>query len=101
MEQLTLARQAEFQRDTKKTRREQFLGKMEAVMPWAELQGLVEPHYSQGETGRKPGVLRSCCGFTFCSSGSRCRTRRGRCTVRVVGAAALCRNRSGPRSCAG
>ena len=54
MEQLTLARQAEFQRYAKKTRREQFLDEMEAVMPWAELQAQVEPHYSKGETGRKP-----------------------------------------------
>jgi IS5 family transposase len=54
MQQLTLARQAEFQRYTKRTRREQFLNEMEAVMPWAELQGLIEPHYSKGETGRKP-----------------------------------------------
>ena len=54
MQQLTLARQAEFQRYTKKTRREQFLEEMEAVMPWAELQALAEPHYSKGETGRKP-----------------------------------------------
>jgi transposase, IS5 family len=54
MQQLTLARQAEFQRYTKKTRREQFLDEMEAVMPWIELQALVEPRYSKGETGRKP-----------------------------------------------
>jgi len=54
MQQLTLARQAEFQRYTKKTRREQFLDEMEAVMPWAKLQALIEPHYSKGETGRQP-----------------------------------------------
>ncbi len=54
MQQLTLARQAEFQRYTKKTRREQFLEEMEAVMPWAELQSLVAPYYSKGETGRRP-----------------------------------------------
>jgi IS5 family transposase len=54
MQQLTLARQAEFQRYTKKTRREQFLDEMEAVVRWAELRALVEPHYSKGETGRKP-----------------------------------------------
>jgi IS5 family transposase len=54
MHQLTLARQAEFQRYTKKTRREQFLDEMEAAMPWAELRALVEPRYSKGETGRKP-----------------------------------------------
>ena len=54
MQQLTLARQAEFQRYGKKTRREQFLEEMEAVMPWAELLSLVAPYYSKGETGRKP-----------------------------------------------
>jgi IS5 family transposase len=54
MQQLTLARQAEFQRYTKRTRREQFLDEMEAVMPWTELQALVEPYYSKGEIGRKP-----------------------------------------------
>jgi transposase, IS5 family len=58
MEQLTLAQQAEFQRFTKKTRREQFLEEMDAVMPWSELLALVAPYYSKGETGRKPvGLL--------------------------------------------
>jgi IS5 family transposase len=54
MRQMTLARQAEFQRYSKKTRREQFLEEMDVVMPWAELLALVSPHYSKGETGRKP-----------------------------------------------
>ena len=54
MKQLTLAHQAEFQRYWKKTRREQFLEEMDAVMPWAELLALIAPHYSKGEAGRKP-----------------------------------------------
>jgi IS5 family transposase len=54
MRQMTLAHQAEFQRYSKKTRREQFLEEMDAVVPWAELMALVEPHYPKGETGRKP-----------------------------------------------
>ncbi len=54
MRQMTLAHQAEFQRYAKKTRREQFLEEMDAVMPWAELFSLVMPHYSKGEMGRKP-----------------------------------------------
>ena len=54
MRQMTLAQQAEFQRYSKKTRRKQFLEEMEAVIPWAELLALIEPHYSRGETGRKP-----------------------------------------------
>ena len=73
MQQLTLARQAEFQRYTKKTRREQFLDEMEAATPWVELQVLVERHHSKGETGRKPWVSGSCFGFIFCNSGLRCR----------------------------
>ena len=54
MRQMTLSQQVEFQRHSKKTRREQFLEEMDVVMPWAELLGLVSLHYSKGETGRKP-----------------------------------------------
>jgi IS5 family transposase len=54
MHQMTLAHQAEFQRYSKKTRREQFLEEMEAVMPWSELLALIEPHYPKGENGRPP-----------------------------------------------
>ncbi len=54
MWQTTLSHQEEFQRYTKKTRREQFLAEMDAVMPWAELLTLVAPHSSKGEMGRKP-----------------------------------------------
>ena len=54
MRQITLAHQAEFQRYSKKTRREQFLEEMDAVMSWGELLALVAPYYSKGEMGRKP-----------------------------------------------
>ena len=54
MRQMSLAQQAEFQRFAKKSRRERFLEEMDAVMPWAELMGLIEPHYPKGEQGRKP-----------------------------------------------
>ena len=54
MQQLTLAQAAEFQRYGKKTRRGHFLDEMESVLPWSELLALVAPHYSKGETGRKP-----------------------------------------------
>jgi len=37
----------------KRTRREQFLGEMNAVIPWAELLALVEPHYPTGKGGRR------------------------------------------------
>jgi transposase, IS5 family len=54
MRQMSLAQQAEFQRFGKKSRREQFLETMDAVMPWSELLGLIEPHYPKGEKGRPP-----------------------------------------------
>ena len=41
-------------RKGKVTRRERFLAEMDAVIPWAELIALVEPHYFKSETGRPP-----------------------------------------------
>src|ERR1051326_5423929 len=37
----------------KRTRREQFLGEMNAVIPWAELIAIIEPHYPTGQGGRR------------------------------------------------
>ena len=37
----------------KRTRREQFLGEMNAVIPWAELIAIIEPHYPTGRGGRR------------------------------------------------
>ena len=54
MRQQTLAAQTGFEKYGRKTKREQFLEEMEQVVPWAELQGLVEPHYPKGENGRPP-----------------------------------------------
>lgn len=34
------------------TRRERFLAEMNAVIPWARLTALIEPHYPKGEGGR-------------------------------------------------
>ena len=41
----------------KVTRREKFLGEMDAVIPWEPLLALIEPHYPKGEVGRKPKPL--------------------------------------------
>jgi len=57
MRQISLAQQAQFQRFAKKTRREQFLEEMDAIMPWTKLLDLVRPHYSKGVKGRKPVAL--------------------------------------------
>ena len=54
MRQQTLAAQTGFEKYGRKTKRERFLEEMEQIVPWAELEGLVEPHYPKGENGRPP-----------------------------------------------
>ncbi len=39
------------------TRRERFLAEMDAVVPWARLTALIEPHYPKGGSGRPPMPL--------------------------------------------
>jgi transposase, IS5 family len=46
--------QAEFAGKKKTTRREQFLARMEEVLPWARLLAVIAPHYPKGERGRPP-----------------------------------------------
>lgn len=36
----------------KQTRREEFLAKMEKVVPWRALTSLIEPHYPNADKGR-------------------------------------------------
>jgi len=54
MRQITFACQPSFEKFAKKSRREQFLNTMEAVVPWAELEALIEPHYPKAGKGRQP-----------------------------------------------
>jgi IS5 family transposase len=54
MRQQTLAAQTGFEKYGRKSKRERFLDEMEQVVPWADLQALVEPHYPKGENGRPP-----------------------------------------------
>ena len=46
--------QAEFAAKKKTTRREKFLARMEAVIPWTQLLAVIEPHYPKGQRGRPP-----------------------------------------------
>jgi IS5 family transposase len=46
--------QAEFADKKKMTRRETFLARMEAIIPWAALLAVIEPYYPKGERGRPP-----------------------------------------------
>ena len=70
MRQQTLAAQTGFEKYGRKSKRERFLDEMEQVVPWADLQALVEPHYPKGRTGGLQWGCRSCCECTLCSSGS-------------------------------
>lgn len=51
--QLTFASVAWTQKG-KVTRRERFLAEMDAVIPWADLLALIEPHYPKAGNGRQP-----------------------------------------------
>ena len=54
MKQATLASMA-YENKKRQTRREKFFGEMEAVVPWSELLGVIEPYYPQtGHRGRQP-----------------------------------------------
>ena len=52
-EQRTFASLA-WQAKSKVTRRERFLAEMDAVIPWARLLALIEPHYPKAGNGRQP-----------------------------------------------
>ena len=46
--------QAEFADKKKITRREKFLARMEALIPWPSLLAVIQPFYPKGERGRPP-----------------------------------------------
>lgn len=58
MKQQTLAmaahQEAGLQRYSRPTKRDEFLQKMEMIVPWAELFSVIEPHYPKGVGGRPP-----------------------------------------------
>ena len=54
MKHQTTFAHAEFTAKKKPTRREQFLARMEEVIPWAQLLAVIAPHYPKGERGRPP-----------------------------------------------
>jgi IS5 family transposase len=54
MRQMTLASQASFEKYARKSRREEFLNVMDVVVPWRELESLIEPFYPKAGNGRQP-----------------------------------------------
>jgi IS5 family transposase len=57
MEQRTLAEVRGFEKRRRTTRKEEFLGRMEKLMPWSEFCMLIEPYYPKAGNGRPPIVL--------------------------------------------
>ena len=53
MKQTTFA-SAAWERKGKVTRRERFLGEMDQVIPWVQIQALIEPHYPKAGNGTQP-----------------------------------------------
>ena len=53
MKQRTFA-SAAWEKKGKVTRRERFLAEMDAVIPWSQLLGLIEPHYPKAGNGTQP-----------------------------------------------
>jgi IS5 family transposase len=54
MRQMTLASQASFEKYARKSRREEFLSVMSVVVPWCDLEALIEPYYPKAGNGRQP-----------------------------------------------
>ena len=54
MRQITFACQPSFEKYARPSRREQFLQTMESVVPWSELEALIEPYYPKPGNGRQP-----------------------------------------------
>jgi len=57
MSQTTFASQPSFEKYGRVSRREQFLNSMEGVVPWSELEALIEPYYPKAGKGRHPIAL--------------------------------------------
>jgi hypothetical protein len=56
MRQITFANQASFEKFSRKSKREQFLETMDSIIPWPELQALIEPYYPKAGNGRQPDL---------------------------------------------
>jgi IS5 family transposase len=52
--QITFACPPSFEKYARTSRRERFLQAMEKVVPWSELEVLIEPHFPKAGKGRQP-----------------------------------------------
>ena len=68
-----------FEKDTKKTRKEQFLEDMERIVPWSELTDVLKPYYPDpAGPGRLPNELERMLRIYFMQPGSTCLIRAWR-----------------------
>src|SRR6202021_319989 len=54
MRQIKFACQPSFEKYARKSRREEVLNAMEAIVPWPELEALIGPYYPKAGKGREP-----------------------------------------------
>jgi hypothetical protein len=47
----------DYQHKRRRTRREEFLERLDSLIPWQKLESRIEPHYFRGERGRRPYPL--------------------------------------------
>lgn len=66
MTQLTFT-EAEYATKKRKTRREIFLEKIDALIPWKQLEKTLSEHYHKGISVDRPIHCRRCFAFTVCS----------------------------------
>ena len=58
------------------TKKKEFLGIMEKLIPWSEWVGIVQPHYYKGERGNKPYDLELMLRIYVCSTSTTLRMTR-------------------------
>ena len=58
------------------TKKKEFLGIMEKLIPWSEWVGIAQPHYYKGERGNKPYDLELMLRIYVCSTSTTLRMTR-------------------------
>jgi hypothetical protein len=64
--QITFA-DSEFNNKRRKTRKEIFLSHMNELMPWDQLEAIIEPFYPKSSNGRRPYPLSTMFRITACN----------------------------------
>lgn len=54
-----------------RTKKKEFLGQIERIVPWGEWIELIRPHYYKGES---PTIWNGCCGFIWFKTCMICQT---------------------------